>query len=201
MHAVSGTAWSLPSNEIRLFVNVPVPPAPPTNLLGMANGSALALSWTSPPGGPAPTALWLHVTGALTTTLPLPAAETFTYPNVPAGTYTFSVSASNAGGMSAPSNSVTLTFPSPCTGPPGAPTNLQAWSTGRTIFVAWGAPVSGATVTGYTVHVSGAYVGSFAAAGRSLSGMAASGSYTLSVVATNPCGASPATPAQTVVMP
>lgn len=201
MHAVAGTAWSPPSNEIRLFVNVPAPPAAPTNLLGLANGPALALSWTNPPGGPAATALWLNVTGALTTTLPLPAAETFTYPDVPPGTYTFSVSASNAGGMSAPSNTVTLSFPSPCTGVPGAPTNLQVWTTGRTILLTWGAPVTGAAVTGYTVQVSGAYVGTFATPSRALSGVAASGSYTLSVVATNPCGASPATPAQSVVMP
>jgi hypothetical protein len=201
MHAVSGAAWSLPSNEIRIFVNVPVPPAAPTNLLGLANGSALALSWTNQPVGSGPTALWLNVTGAFTTTLPLPTAETFAYPNVPPGTYTFSVSASNAGGMSGPSNSVTLSFPSPCTGVPGAPSSLQAWTTRRTIFLAWGAPVSGAAVTGYTVHVSGAFAGSFATTGRTLSGVAAPGSYILSVVATNPCGTSPATPTQTVVMP
>jgi hypothetical protein len=201
MHAVSGAAWSPPSNEIRIFVNVPVPPAAPTNLLGLANGSALGLSWTNPPGGPAATAMWLNVTGALTVTLPLPPAETFTYPNVPPGTYTFSMSASSAGGMSAPSNSVTLSFPSPCTGVPGIPTDLQMWTAGRTIFLAWGPSASGAAVTGYTVHVSGSYVGSFATTDRTLSGVAAPGSYTLNVVATNPCGASPATPAQTVVMP
>jgi hypothetical protein len=201
LHAVAGGAWSPPSNEIRIFVNVPVPPAAPTNLLGMANGSSLALSWTSPSGGPTPTGLWLNVTGALTTTLPLPMMESFTYPNVPPGSYTFSVSASNAGGMSAPSNSVSLTFPSLCTGVPGAPTNLQAWTTGRTIFLAWSAPVSGAAVTAYTVHVSGSYVGSFTTTGRTLSGAAAPGSYTLSVATANPCGAGPSTPVQTVVIP
>jgi len=51
------------------------------------------------------------------------------------------------------------------------------------------------------VNVGGAYVGSFAVPGRSISGTVAPGTYQLSVAAVNPCAASAATPAQTVVVP
>jgi hypothetical protein len=199
MHTLSGTIRSAASNEIRIFVNVPAPPPPPQNLQGLVNGSALTLSWTNPPASSAN--LWLHVSGAISITLPLPMGETFSYRGVPAGTYTLSVSASSAGGMSAPSNSVTLSFPTDCSGIPGAPTNLQAWKVGDVIYLLWNSPVGGPAVTGYRVAVSGAYQGSFATVARSISGRAARGTYDLSVSATNVCGAGPPTPSQTVVIP
>jgi len=201
VHAVADSAWSEPSNEIRIFVNVPAPPSAPTNLLGLVNGSEVALSWTNATGGGVPSGFWLNVTGALTATLPLPIGDTFTYANVPPGTYTLSVIAANATGISPPSNTVTLTFPGPCTGVPAAPTHFQAWRTGSTISVSWSPPASGTAVTGYTVHVGGAYVGSFATTGRTLSGATAPGTYTLSVAAANACGVGPPAPTQTVVMP
>ena len=141
VHALAGAYRSVASNEVRLVVNVPEPPSAPTNLLGLVNGSDIALSWTNTFTGGAPTSLWLDVTGALTTTLPLPRGEAFTYANVPPGTYTLSVIAANASGVSPPSNAVTLTFPGAgCSGVPGAPTNLQTWKVGNTIFLSWSPP-------------------------------------------------------------
>jgi len=201
MHALTGALRSIASNEIRIFVNVPASPSAPENLLGLANGSGLALSWTNTFGGGAPTSLWLNVTGAVTATLPLPMGDQFTYAGVPPGTYTLSVSAANASGLSPPSNPVTLTFPSPCTGVPAPPTNLQTWKVGSTIYLSWSPPASGTAVASYTVQVSGAYVGSFVTTGRTLSGAAGPGGYVLSVAATNPCGTGAATPTQTVVIP
>jgi len=201
LHAIAGTAWSAPSNEIRVFVNVPTPPAAPTNLLGLANGSSLELSWTNALEGGTPTGLWLNVSRAITTTVPLPMGESFTYANVPPGSYTLNVSASGPGGMSVPSNSLTLTFPSSCGGVPEAPTGLQAWTVGHTVFVTWPPPVAGTAVTSYTLWVGGAWTGSIMTTGRALSGAAAPGSYELSVTAHNACGVGPPTPAQTVVIP
>jgi hypothetical protein len=165
------------------------------------NGAGLVLSWTNTLEGGTPTGLRLNVSGAATTTLPLPMEETFTYANVPPGTYTLSVTAENGSGASAPSNSVTLTFPNSCTGVPGPPEHMQTWKVGSTIFLAWSPPATGPAVSGYTVLVSGAYVGAFSAAGRSLSGAAGPGRYVLSVAANNSCGASAPTPEQVVVMP
>jgi hypothetical protein len=201
IHALAGVLRSAPSNEIRIFVSLPERPSAPVNLLGLVNGSTIGLSWTNTFAGGAPTSLWLNVTGAITTTLPLPMGEAFTYANVPPGTYTLSVAAANAGGVSAPSNAVTLTFPQPCSGVPQAPTGLQTWKVGSTIYLAWDAPVGGPAVTSYTVWVTGSWVGSFTVTGRTLSGAAAPGRYTIGVGANNACGAGPATPAQTVVLP
>jgi hypothetical protein len=43
LHAVAGTARSAASNEVRIAVNVPMPPAPPADLAGEAFGSHLRL--------------------------------------------------------------------------------------------------------------------------------------------------------------
>ena len=199
--AVAGAVRGAPSNEIRIFVNVPALPSAPTNLLGLVNGSDIALSWTNTFAGGAPTSLWLSVIGAITTTLPLPMGEGFTYANVPPGTYTLSVVAANASGPSPPSDPVRLTFPATCSGVPGPPERLQTWKLGGTIFLSWGPPAGGTAVASYTVWASGSYEGSFTTTGRTLSGAAAPGSYVLSVTANNACGVGPATATQTVVIP
>jgi hypothetical protein len=201
LHAIAGAAWSEPSNETRIFVNVSAPPSAPASLLGLANGSSVALSWVNTFAGGAPTSLWLNVTGAISAVLPLPFGEAFTFAGVPPGTYTLSVIAANASGASAPSNTVTLTFPEACTGVPAAPVNLQAWRAGSTIYVSWSPPASGPAVTSYTVQVGGAFVGGFRTTGRTLSGVAGPGTYTLSVVGENVCGTGVATPEQTIVVP
>jgi hypothetical protein len=201
IHAVAGGAWSAPSNEIRLVVDVPAPPSAPTNLLGLVNGSSVALSWINTYDGGTPVILGLRVTGAVNTILPLPFGDTFTLSGVPPGTYTLSVVAANANGISPPSNSVTLSFPGACSGVPDVPTNFQALKAGSTILVSWSPPASGPAVSSYTVQVSGAYVDSFTTTARMLSGVAGSGTYTLNVRATNACGTSTATPMQTVVIP
>ena len=125
-------ASSSPSNEVRLFVNTPTPPSPPATLTGLVNGSSLALTWKNTFEGGSPTGAVLDVTGALTLSLPLGPSELFTYIGVPPGTYTFRVRASNAAGVSAPSNPVSLTFPQACTGVPLAPVNVVAYRMDRT---------------------------------------------------------------------
>jgi hypothetical protein len=200
VHAVAGTLRSAPSNEIQIVVRVPAPPSAPANLRGLVNGSDVALSWTNTFEGGAPTSLRLSVTGGIETVLPLPMGETFTYANVPPGTYTLRIVAANAVGISPFSNEVTLTFPGPCTGVPGVPVNLQTWKVGSTIFASWDAPASGPAATGYGVFVTGAYVGAFATTARTLSGVAGPGEYVISVAATNACGTGPATASQAVAL-
>lgn len=201
VHALNGTVRSAASNEIRIHVNLPVPPSAPDNLLGLVNGSTLALAWVNTYAGGAPTSLVLDVTGALVTSLPLGLADSFSFVGVPAGTYALALRAQNAAGTSPPSDAVTLTFPGPCTGPPLTPTNLLAYRVGSTVFVDWAPAASGPAPTGYRLDVTGAFVGSFATATRAMSGSVGPGAYTLSVVATNACGMSAATVPQTVVVP
>jgi hypothetical protein len=201
MHSVLGASESGPSNEVALHVNVPVPPSPPANLLGMANGSALALAWRNTFEGGPPSSLILDVSGSFTGSFTLGAVETFTFTGVPAGTYTLALRASNAGGTSAPSNAVTLTFPSPCSGAPSAPVNFLAYRQGRTVSVDWEPPAAGPAPTGYVLNVTGTFAGSIATAARTLSGSVGPGAYGLSVRAVNPCGASAFTPEQIITVP
>jgi hypothetical protein len=199
--ATNGTTVSAASNEIQIFVNVPAPPSAPSNLLGLVNGSTLGLSWLNTLSGGTPTSLILNVTGSIVTSLPLPVSESFSFAGVPAGTYTLTVVAANASGLSAASNPVTLTFPGACSGAPGTPTGFSATKSGSTITVAWNPPASGAAVASYTLQVTGTFVGSFPTTGRTLSGSVAPGSYTLSVSAANACGTSAATAPVTVTVP
>ncbi len=143
LHALAGPQRGAASNEIRIVVNVPVPPSAPSNLLGLVNGTTLALAWQNTAGGGTPTVTSIDVTGALSASLDLPVTETFEFAGVPPGTYTFAVRSANAIGVSAASNSVTLTFPGLCTGPPAPPSAFTAGKNGGTITVAWSLPVSG----------------------------------------------------------
>lgn len=194
---------SVASNEVQVAVNVPTPPSPPaapTKLTGNAVGSRLQLAWTNPASGGAVSAMQLNVSGAASVTVPLGPGQTFSYPTVPPGTYTLSVSAQNAAGTSSPSNSVTLTFPGACV-PPATPTSFQATSAGNRLTISWDSPASGGAPDAYTLSVTGAFVGSVSTSLRTLAGTVGSGSYTMAVASTNACGASAATSPQTVVVP
>lgn len=201
VHTLAGSSRSGPSNEIRIVVNVPESPSAPANLLGLVNGSALGLAWQNTFAGGAPTSLLLDVTGAISASIPLGLSETFSYPDVPAGTYTMRLRAVNDSGTSDASNPVTLTFPGSCSGVPLPPAAFLAYRIGTTIYVLWDPPASGPAPAGYVLNVTGAYVGTVATTSRSLSGTVGPGSYTLSVAATNECGDSAPTPAQTVTIP
>jgi len=201
MRTIAGSATSGPSNEVLAYVNVPAPPSAPASLLGTAAGSSLFLAWTPTFGGGAPTSTVLEVSGAINAALPLGAVDTFTFGGVPGGTYTFQVRQTNAAGASAPSNPVTLTFPAGCSAAPGVPQRLVASASGRTLSVFWDPPASGGAPSSYVLNVSGAFVGSFPFATRSITVPVGPGTYTFSVAAANPCGTSGTTPAQSVAIP
>ena len=201
LHAVAGSSRSNASNEIRVFVNVPAPPSAPTNLLGMANGVSLGLAWRNTFAGGAPSSLVLDVTGSASASLPLGLSDAFSFNGIPPGTYTFALRATNAAGTSAPSNTVTLTFPTGCSGLPLSPTNFLASKVGNTISLMWDPAAAGPAPTGYVLNVGGSFVLSVPLAGRGLSATVGPGVYELSVTAVNACGLSPATAVQTVVIP
>jgi len=202
MHTVSGATRSpQASNEIRIFVNVPAAPSAPADLLGLVNGSSVALAWRNTSEGGAPGGLVLDVTGALTTSIPLGLADGFRFDGVPNGTYTLALRAVNAAGSSPRSNAVTLRFPQPCSGAPLPPARFLAYRNGNAIVVAWDPASSGSAPTSFVLNVTGAFVGRFETQGRTLSGTVGPGSYQLNVAAVNACGASAATSSQTVVIP
>jgi len=201
VHAVSGAHRSAASNEVRIHVNASVAPSAPANLIGLVNGSTLTLAWTNTYAGGEPVRLWLGVGGAFYGGFYLNLADSFTFAGVPPGTYTLALWAQNAAGNSPMSNVVTLSFPGGCSGPPDTPTDVRSYRVGRTVFVAWAPGTAGAAPTSYVLNVTGSYVGGFATGGRALSGTVGPGSYTLSVIAVNPCGQSAPAAPQTVVVP
>lgn len=201
VRTIAGAQTSAASNEIRVFVNQPAAPSAPAGLTGMVNGQQVALSWRNTFGGGTPASVVLDVTGALATSLPLGLVDTFTFPNVPVGTYTFSVRAVNTAGSSVASNPVTLTFPGVCSGTPAPPVGFLAYNLGNTLNLMWEPPASGPAATSYVLNVAGAFNGALPFATRGLSTPVPPGSYTFSVSAMNACGASAPTTTQTVVVP
>jgi hypothetical protein len=201
VRTVSGSKRSEPSNEVPLHLSSAVRPSAPEGLTALVNGPSLWLTWRNTFAGGRPEGALLDVAGAATTTIPLGAGESFSYPNVPPGTYTLGVRTSNAAGASDPSNRVTLTFPSACTGVPAAPANFLAYRTGSSIALVWDPAPAGPATTGYVVSVAGSFTGTFALTSRTISGTVGPGSYALSVAGTNACGQGPATPSKVIVVP
>lgn len=96
--------------------------------------------------------------------------------------------------------------PGPPTGPPGPPTSLRATVVGNMVTLSWGAPVSGATATGYTL------VGRLTAGGPVLAALpmgtatsfalnAPNGTFVLTVQASNGSGTGPESTPVTVTVP
>ncbi|MFN7979460.1 MAG: Ig-like domain-containing protein [Vicinamibacterales bacterium] len=201
LRTVGASGLSAPTADITVPVNQPVPPSAPANLVGLASGQAVSLAWRSTFTGGAPAGAVLDVSGGATASLSLGPVESFDFPNVPPGTYTFVVRQVNASGVGSASNPVALTFPAGCTGAPPPVEKFVAFTTGGRLVLAWDPPSSGAAPTSYLVQATGAYVGNVPLVTRGVDVPVAPGSYTLSVRAVNACGSSAATAAQTVVVP
>jgi hypothetical protein len=201
LRTVAGALTSVASNESQVYVNVPTPPAPPSGLLGLVVGDALSLAWRNPTGGGALSTIVLDVSGGASASVPLGVVDTFTIAGIQPGTYTFSVRAGNTAGISTASNSVTLTFPSVCSGSPLPPVGFTATRAGSVVTLAWELAATGPAPTGFLMHVSGAFEGSLPTAVRTLTGPVGSGTYTVSVAATNPCGVSAPTASRTLTVP
>lgn len=201
LRTIASAAISGPSNEILAHINVPVTPSAPANLLGSAVGNVLHLSWTRSHTGGDPAGATLNYSGPFSGSVPLGDVEKFSIAGVPPGTFTFTVTQTNAGGTSAPSNSVALTFNGTCAGTVQPPTNFQAFKSGGTLFLRWDPPASGPALTNYQLNVSGAFVGSFPLDTRSLSAPGLAGTFNLNVQTVSPCGTSAATPTTSVTLP
>jgi hypothetical protein len=189
------------SADLQIAVNAGGFPSAPANLLGSASGDHLALSWTNTWNGAALTGVRIEVGGTVITAIDLPPTERFTFAGVPPGTYTFVVSPLVGAVPGDSSNVVTLTFPGACGAAPNPPAAFSASTQGGRIYLNWLPPSSGAAVTSYVVHATGAITGSFPFTARTFSAPVPPGGYTVSVASVGPCGTSAPTAAQTVVVP
>lgn len=201
VRSVAPAGMSRASSEVRIYVGIETGPTAPTNLLGMVKGSEVGLSWRSTFGGGAPTSMMLDVSGAITASIPIPLSESFNFSGVPPGTYRFSVRALNGAGTSGSSNSVTLTFPTNCTGAPQTPTNFFVVKSGNVLSLSWQPSASGNAAMSFQLQVTGSISGQLPLTGRTLTSPVPAGTYNLRVRAVNPCGSSSYTAYQTVSVP
>ncbi len=110
-YAVADGMRSAPSNEIEVEVGGLEPPAAPDAVTGVTVGHGLVLGWSQPAGGGAADSIQLEVTGPLSGTFPVAATGSFRVDDVPDGTYTVRLRASNAAGTSPATAPLTLTLP------------------------------------------------------------------------------------------
>lgn len=172
-------------------------PCPPAMFSAIPGNGSATVKWEKAPGGGSP------LTGYTVTASPggqTAAAGASATSAVVSGltngtSYTFTVTAQNALGTSAPSAPSNAVTPA---GVPGAPGNVTAAADYESGRVAWSAPASdgGSPITGYTVTSS---PGNFTVlAGESATSAVVHGltngtAYTFSVTASNAVGAGPAT--------
>jgi hypothetical protein len=214
VRATNVAGASSASNEIVLIVG-PTAPGPPSGLTWSSAGSSVALSWTAPSTGGAPTAYQIEAgstIGAvnLANFSTLNTATSYATGGVGNGTYYVRVKASNAMGISWPSNEAVLVVG--CTAAAGAPSALHTNSnSGGTVQFGWTAPSYVGTSNGPTSYVleAGSAPGLSNLATVDLLGPAttatfsgiSSGTYYVRVKAKNSCGTSSASNEFTLIVP
>ncbi len=171
-------------------------PATPTAFGAVVSGSTVTISWTPAPSGGTATSFQLRAGSAPGASNYGAASVTGTslvVPNVPSGIYYIRILAMNSQGASQPTADQIVTVG---TASPGAPRSLTAAAgAGRIVTIAWLAPASGGTPTGYVIlagPVSGSSLYQVPVSGTSVSGPVPAGTYYVRMVAVNGAGVGPA---------
>ena len=140
------------------------PVDPPAALSAGATGSGVAMAWTAPAGGLAPTGYIVEAGSAqglcdLATISTGTALTAFTANGVGAGTYYLRVRAMNAEWVSAPSDEVSIQVGGGSPGgpgAPGAPQGLAAGASGSSVTMSWTAPAIGGYPSSYLIEAGSA---------------------------------------------
>jgi hypothetical protein len=202
VRAQTAAGTGAPTPDVQFGVGQGAPPLPPRAFLSTVIGTSVAFQWTENPLGPTIAGYQLQAGSAPgladIAVLPLPATARTFAANAPPGTYYVRVVAVNAAGAGLPSNeALAVALPGTCT-IPDVPTNVAAAFVSPRLGVSWATPQSGAIPTGYVVQAGSASglsnFGAFALPGTAsgAAGIVPPGPYFLRVLATNACGASPA---------
>ncbi|RAY12615.1 hypothetical protein DPM19_23745 [Actinomadura craniellae] len=203
----TGSATVNLSVDTFTYFTTPGPPGAPTSVTAAGGDRSATVQWQRPAsdGGAAITGYTVTASpgGARVTTDGSTLEATFT--GLSNGTaYTFTVTATNVAGTSAPSAASAPVTPAPGNVRPGAPTDVTATPGDATATVRWQKPADGSSpITSYTVTASpgGASVTVNAPALQAqVPGLTNGTSYTFTVVATSTVGGSdPSQPSAAVV--
>ncbi len=185
-------------------------PNPPTQVTATRGNAQATVSWTAPgqTGGlPIQSYTVVSSPGNLSATVAAP-LTTATVTHLTNGvSYTFTVTAANPAGSSAPSSPSPAVSPTSST-PPGAPTNVSATPATGSAIVSWAAPSNGGDVIlSYQVTTNpGGHVTTVASpvplpTMATITGLTNGTSYTFTVTATNDIGTGPASNATSAVTP
>ncbi|UKA60097.1 fibronectin type III domain-containing protein [Arthrobacter sp. FW306-2-2C-D06B] len=194
----------------------PTAPAAPSGVAATAGNGSAVVSWTAPANGGSPiTSYTVTPSSGGTALAPVtvsgnPPSTTATVTGLSNGTaYTFTVTATNAVGTSAPSAASAPVTPTAPTAP-AAPTGVTATAGNASAVVSWTAPANGGSpITSYTVTPStgGTALAPVTVSGNppsttaTVTGLTNGTAYTFTVTATNAVGTSPASAASAPVTP
>ena len=177
----AGTSSSSTSSS-----SVTLVPAAPTGVSGTASGTSGIISFTASAGATSYTVT--SSPGGITAT---GTSSPITMTGLTGSSYTFTITATNAGGTSAASTpSATVNFV------PLAPTGISATTSGTNATVSFTASTG---ATSYTVTSSGGHTATGTASPITVSGLTAGNTYTFTVTASNAAGTSTASAASSSV--
>jgi outer membrane protein assembly factor BamB len=133
-----------PSNPVELSYRESLAPAPPQALAAASADSVVNLAWSAAPTGPAPSGYIVEAALGGNLFVPVRRVEApgTTVIRAPSGTWQVRVRAFTDGGISDPSNVVTVVVTS-CTTPPAAPQALHVMPSRGIGTLKWNAPASG----------------------------------------------------------
>lgn len=191
--ALTVSALVLSSTAIRAAA-----PTAPTNLAAVVSGQDVTLTWTASANSPTQYILQAGLApGQTIASFVLAGSTTSVQVTAPVGVYHVRLFASNAEGMSLPSNEIIVTVS--CT--PGQAQNFRVMQRGAEGFLFWN-PVAGAT--SYSLQAGftpGATDVQFNLPGNTFNVLVPSGTYFARVVPRNGCGSGTPTPDVTVTSP
>ncbi len=174
------------------------PPHAPQGFTAGVLGTQVTFNWTAPTGGGAVSQYMLEAgSGQGLSNLASAALgnQTSVTVNAPAGTYYVRLRATNAAGMSAPSNEVLVRVGGTCSAPPTAPSTFSAQVTGLGVRFGWVGTSSQQPTTTYVLEAGNGPGASNLAVlqttATSFSAVGPPGLYYARVRARNPCGVSP----------
>ncbi len=165
-------------------------PSAPTGLAKTnSTQTSLTFSWTASTDNVGVTGYTVYVNGAASSAA---AGTSRTISGLTCGTtYTIAVDAYDAAGNHSAQTSTTMAT-SACPGdttPPSTPTNLaQSGSTTTSVTVSWTASTDNVGVTGYTLYVNGAQVGTTTGTSATATGLTCGTAYTVAVDAYDAAG-------------